>query len=84
MPTAIDSSGDIIQELAATIAEEEGVDVTDLDPIHDEIDTDALLALFANDRSQGGSPSRRLVFNYQGYDVHVHGDGEIDVYNLGP
>jgi len=51
------------------VADAEGVDPTDLDPLYDTIDPEALDALFA------GGGEGRIAFTYGGHEVEVTADG---------
>ncbi|WP_254530076.1 HalOD1 output domain-containing protein [Natrinema gelatinilyticum] len=55
-----------------TVAEREGVAPTDLPPLYDAIDPEALDSIFT--AGQG-----HLVFPYYGYRITVSGDGRLDV-----
>lgn len=60
------------------VAARENVDPLELPPLHDVVDTDALMALFA-------TPERRvdhITFSYHGYDVTVEGPQQIQVEPL--
>lgn len=59
--------------VAAAIAAREGVDPTDLPPLHGSIDTEAMDAVL---RSAAGA---RLAFTHLGYEVTVTGDGDVSV-----
>ena len=59
------------------VAEEEGVEPVDLrDPLFDEINPDALDALFRN-------VTGHVVFEYHGYEVKVDSNGKVDVTPVG-
>lgn len=64
------------------VAEAAGVDPTELStPLIDAVDPDALDALFRP--RYGGSPRQsdgRVAFTTNGYEVVVHGDGRVFVY----
>lgn len=57
------------------IAAEEGVEPTELPPLHDTIETDALDALFASAEHASG----RVEFTYSGYNVSIDGENHIHV-----
>lgn len=59
------------------IATLEGVDLTELDPLYNAIDPDALDALVGAS-GQNDSPLQ-IEFTYHGYDVAVTGDGTIHI-----
>ena len=62
------------------VAQQSGVDATELPPLHDVVDPDALDALF---RSTGRNPERdvQVSFDYDRYTVTISGatDGDVDV-----
>lgn len=61
------------------LAEAAGVDSVDLPPLYDAVDPDALDSLFAP--RPDGSPrvGCRVSFRFDGYQVTVHRDGEVQV-----
>lgn len=72
---AYDKSGPVCFTIVSRIADEEGVDPLELDPLHSRVDTDALENLVAGDDTQ----DLRVDFQYHGYNVSVEGDGGVDV-----
>lgn len=60
------------------VADQEGVDPLDLDPLQSRLDTDALEDLVADDDTQ----NLRVDFRYHGYEVSVRGDGRVDVNRM--
>lgn len=60
------------------VAAEKGVDPTDLPPLHDVVDADALDALFDPGRIDAGRAGRgyELRFPYAGLEVRVR-DGDV-------
>lgn len=64
-------------EIVEIVADREGVDATELPPLGSVIDPDALNSLFAY--SPDGAPQSQgyVVFQYCGYSVAVHSDGQI-------
>lgn len=63
--------------VANTVAKMDGTDVTELEPLYETIDTDALNALLDAPKAQIG-----VTFEYDGHLVEVTKDGEVivDVY----
>ena len=59
--------------VAAALAAREGVDPTELPPLHDSIDTEAMDAVL------DGGEDVRLTFSHLGYEVTVTGDGRVEV-----
>lgn len=73
-------TGSISTGVIAAVAEEEGVDPTDLEPpLYEVIDPDALDAFFARDGSTATSTVAHVTFTYNGYEVHVTGEGDVRV-----
>lgn len=62
------------QMVVERVAACEGVDHTDLVPLFDAIDPDALDDLV---EQNGGESVLEVTFNYHGYDVTVTGDGLV-------
>jgi len=66
------------REVVRTVAAREGVDETDLPPLYDAIDPDALDALLASVGTE--DPDRASVdFEYAGHRVVVSGDRTVTV-----
>lgn len=71
---AEDGFGEPAVRVAEEVAEAKGVDVLDLDPLFETINSDALDALLANaDRDV------EVTFEYEGYAVRIRGDGQISL-----
>ncbi|WP_049928443.1 HalOD1 output domain-containing protein [Halopiger goleimassiliensis] len=64
--------------VADAVATARGVDVTELETLHDAIDTDALERLF-EPHADGARTRGSVTFEYQGCLVTVGADGEIRV-----
>lgn len=68
----------IIERVLQTVAAYENVPTTELPPLFEVVDPDALAALFA---SPPGSPTRTrgmVTFPYSGYLLTVSADGSVD------
>ncbi|WP_311173519.1 HalOD1 output domain-containing protein [Halobellus ordinarius] len=72
---ADDPEQGVSTDIVLAVAELSGSDPTELRPLNDVIDADALDSLFS--RKHPGSENDRVSFNYQGYRVTVYRDGEI-------
>ncbi|MBX0298202.1 HalOD1 output domain-containing protein [Haloarcula nitratireducens] len=59
------------------VANQEGVDATELPPLSTVIDPDALDNLFTYSTDEFPHPEGRVVFPYCGYTITVHSDGQI-------
>lgn len=70
------------QSLAVTISEAlatvEGTEPWEIDPLYDVIDFDAVERLFQREDETAGPMT--LTFGVDEWNVHVHGDGSIEVY----
>lgn len=65
-------------KIVEAIADRAGVDETDLPPLHDVIDPDALEALFIP-ASPNANDAAQIRFQYYGYRVTVSADGSVTV-----
>lgn len=63
------------------VAEAEGVDPTDLDPLYGVIDPDCLDALFAPHQRVHGAPdpAAAVTFDYHGYEVRATATGTVEL-----
>ncbi|MFC7026385.1 HalOD1 output domain-containing protein [Halomicroarcula sp. GCM10025324] len=70
----------LVQVLIEAMAEFTGTEWTDLPPLYDYIDPEALEHLFSptktSTRVDGG-----VFFHYNGYPVVVHSNGRIEIYD---
>lgn len=69
----------LIERILQTVAAYENVPTTELPPLFDAVDPDALATLFA---SPAGGPARTsgsVTFPYAGYQLTVTADESIDV-----
>lgn len=73
-----DHHNHVSERILERIADESGRSPTDLDPLYDVVDPDALDCLFASTTSANRSEGR-VTFDYHGYTVTVHGDGRLDI-----
>lgn len=65
------------EAVVETVASREDVDPTELTPLYQSIDSEALDALVeAEERDDG---LRQIAFTYHGYRVTITGDGVVDV-----
>ncbi len=65
-------------EIVRAVADTKNCNPTDLAPLHDTIDVDALEALF--ERSADTQPTEgRVVFTYEGCEITVSDDADIEV-----
>lgn len=71
--------GAVSQRVVAAVAEAHSTDPTELPPLYDAVDPDALDALF--DRGNYGERENpgRVVFMFADCEVVVHSDGEVTV-----
>lgn len=62
------------------VAEAERVDPVELTPLYTAVDPDALEALFQTQyQGREGPVHGEIRFTYQGYEVRVTADGEVDL-----
>ncbi|GGN95927.1 MULTISPECIES: HalOD1 output domain-containing protein [Haloarcula] len=73
--TEWDSVADLITSLLTAVADETGTRVSDLPPLNDFVDPDAMESLLTSDRSE----TIQLSFNYTGVRVHIDSDGYLFV-----
>ena len=71
--THIESDATASEAVVATVADRADADPTDLPPLYDAIDPDALDAIFRD-----GRPGR-VSFEYAGYEVTVCGRDQVTV-----
>lgn len=72
---ADDPDQSLATDIVLAVAEVTGTDPTELRPLHDVIDADALDRLFHQESS--GAETDRISFNYHCYRVTVYRDSEI-------
>lgn len=65
-----------------TIADCEEVAPTDLPPIYDRVNSDALDTLIAHRGSKQASGRTQVTFDYYGYNVTVTGDRHVHVRDI--
>ncbi|PSP49364.1 hypothetical protein BRC95_08165 [Halobacteriales archaeon QS_5_68_33] len=72
----------ITDALVGALAAAEGVGVTDIDPVYDAVDLDALERLLEN--HEGAADAERLLsFTFDRWNVFVRADGRIRVCDGG-
>ena len=59
------------------VANAEGVEPTDLRPLYDALDPDALDSLFQPRGHASRSTRGQITFEYHGYEVHVDESGQV-------
>lgn len=74
----LDDSRSVVDALAEAVASAEGVDVTDLPPLYDVIDLDAITQLF-EDHHGAVAAEAFLGFTYDHWNVFIRADGCIRV-----
>lgn len=65
------------ESVVATIAALAGEEPTELTPLYEAVEPDAIDALVEHARRTGHPDRTRLTFAYAGYEVSVRGDGRI-------
>lgn len=71
-----DSENTPVYAVVSAIAEASGIDVTELPPLYEAINPEALSKLFT---ARSEPPVSQVSFEYAGYDVVVHGSGVVQV-----
>lgn len=79
--TSPETAQSITTTIVTTIADCEEVAPTDLPPLYNRINTDALDKLIAHRDSERASGETQVTFDYYGYEVTVTGDGHVHVCN---
>lgn len=64
-----------------SVAQRAGVDETELPPLYDAIDPDALDAIFDHRGDWPSDAGPRVIFSYAGFEVTVEHDGWLTIYN---
>lgn len=67
------------EAVVAALSSASGIDGTELDPIYESVDPDALDELFGP-RDRGAPPDGHVVFDHGSYRVRVESDGTVLVY----
>lgn len=67
------------ETIVRTVADREGVEPTEIPPLHDVVDPDALNAVFSPTRRGTPRNSGRVEFTYCGHEVVVRSDGRVHV-----
>lgn len=68
------ASGSLTLAIVGEVADREGVDPLDLEPIHEVVDPDALEALFSDSIDGTAREDVAVEFDYCGHRVRVDGD----------
>lgn len=69
------------EAVVAAVSSATGTPTTEMDPIYDRVDPDALDALFRHvDGKDPGRADRHVVFHYESRRVRVNADGRVLVY----
>jgi hypothetical protein len=76
--------GDITCRIVEAVAASAGGDVTDVVPLYDVLDPDALERLFRPSAPSRADANPSVRFEYEGHVVTVDGDGDVDVRRLAP
>jgi hypothetical protein len=79
-----DQDETVTEAIVTTVSDYTGTDVTDLEPLNNVVDPDALNLLFAEEwEDQAGTP-KRMAFTYAGCEVVISSDGSVQVSDSGP
>lgn len=74
----------VSEEVVSAVAAARGRDPTDLDPLFEAIDPDALDGLYERDGFGRAQSSVRVEFTYCGCEVVVDVDGAVSVSEVAP
>lgn len=79
-PTTIETESELVtQTIVEAVADAKGVGPTDLEPLYNVLDTDALNSLFHSRPRVDALSAGRIQFTYEGFDVEVTASGEVTV-----
>ncbi len=67
------SDWSVTERIVWAVANERNVDVTELEPLYEVVDTDALEAIVT------AGIDGHVAFSYHGLQVFVHGDGDVEL-----
>lgn len=73
-------SGSLSMTVVTAVAKAAEADPTELPPLYEAVDPDALDKLLGGGLGRSGGQDGYLTFTYAGYSVTVHADGEIVVH----
>lgn len=73
----IDQSTSLSEAVIDAVADAEGVEPTDLQPLYDVLDPDALDSLFQPHSHTGRSAQGQITFEYHDYEVYVNENGQV-------
>lgn len=73
----------LVEAVVHSVAGIEDVEPTELDPLYESIDVDALTHLFASRNDVGDEPMA-ITFSYHGWNVFVREDGHVRVCDPEP
>lgn len=70
---------DVSTTIVLAVARASGTPPTDLPPLYDYVDPEALDALVAHSTGRPDRTDLTITFSFSGYEVTVHEDGEVVV-----
>lgn len=73
----VDTVGDITDIIISEVADEEGVDPLELEPLYTSVDPDALQTLY-----QPPNDVTRVEFEYAGYEVIIQGENQVHLESV--
>lgn len=80
--SSADRTGSISNEVVLAVARATNSDPTELDPLYEVVDPDALDQLFQPQFNGTERRGGRVMFSIDGCEVTVHANGDIDVTPL--
>lgn len=75
--TPPDDGRPVSERVVAAVGRERDADPTDLDPLYDAVDPEAIDDLFPVAADAAGDPVREFTFTYEGYVVRIAQDGTV-------
>ena len=76
--STIEAESDLItQTIVQAVADEKGVGPTELEPLYNVLDTDALNSLFHSRPRVNALTAGSVQFTYEGFDVQVTAGGDV-------
>ena len=73
----------VTEAIVSAVADHRGTGITDLEPLNNAVDPDALNTLFEDEWANQGGISKRMAFTYAGCEVVISSDGSVQVSDAG-
>lgn len=79
MTSSDDDRRPVSERVVAAVCSELEADPTEVEPLYDAVDPEAIDALFPAAPDAADDPARQFTFTYEGYVVDVAADGTVDL-----